>query len=110
MVWRYGLGDRMILDFDKYIVVKSEPELRHILAHLMFAIECLAKNCPRGALDNIKSVEGLVMFDGDTPQDWERYYKNVERRIKLMACKGRKTTKGKSKSKKCKGRTKCKGK
>lgn len=55
------------------IIVKLEPELRHILAHFYYAIECLINNQKYGALDNIKSIEGLIMFEGD-PSDWEKYY------------------------------------
>lgn len=69
--------NKTLKSLEDYISVKSEPEIRHIFAHLMFAIECLIKNCPNGAMDNIKSVEGLIMFDGDDPEDWERYYQNV---------------------------------
>lgn len=85
---------------NKYLIVKTEPELRHILAHMMFAIECLIKKCPNGAMDNIKSIEGLVMFDGDDPEDWERYYRNVKKREGVMqvGCKKR------GGKKKCKGR------
>ena len=68
----------------EYLIVKTEPELRHIIAHLIFAIECLIDKCPMGAMDNIKSIEGLIMFDGDNPKDWEKYYKNVLKKKEVM--------------------------
>lgn len=107
--------------FNKALIVKMEPELRHVLAHLYYAIECLAKDCPLGALDNLKSIEGLIMFDGDEPEDWERYYnemvnrglaraelKNFLKEKKKMACTEKTKKSARKTSKKCKG--KCKGK
>jgi len=101
--------------FNDYLSIKMEPEIRHVLAHIMFAVECLTKNCPIGAMDNIKSIEGLVMFDGDDPKEWEKYYKSVTQKRKVV----NKMEGKKSGSKKCKGKggkcsqksgKKCKGK
>jgi len=64
----------LLTDFEDHVVIKDNPELRHVFAHILFAIEALAKNCPTGAMDNVKSVEGLVLFEGDDPVDWESYY------------------------------------
>lgn len=48
------------------ISVKTEAELRHVLAHLYYAIEHLAAEPPRSALATmeLKSIEGLVFWDG----------------------------------------------
>jgi len=66
--------DKPLDMFDDQICIKMEPELRHVLAHIYYAIECLAQNAPIGALDNLKSIEGLLMFEGDE-LDWERFYR-----------------------------------
>lgn len=56
------------------ISVKKEPELRHVLAHLYYAIEHLARREPRtmAAWHELKSIEGLVFFDGDD-EDYENW-------------------------------------
>ena len=69
-----------------YIIVKNEPEIRHILAHILVAIYALADNCPLTAEDSIKSIEGLVTFNTDDPKESEKFYKEVNK----MACIGRK--------------------
>ena len=61
------------------LIVKGEPELRHILAHLHQAIDALADGCVRVAKDELESVEGLLMYDGET-QDQEECLKWLEKR------------------------------
>lgn len=61
--------------FEDQITIKMEPELRHALAHIYYAVEALAHNRPISALDNLRSIESLIMFDGDE-DDWETYYRN----------------------------------
>lgn len=61
----------------KNVRIRLEPELRHTLAHLVYAVECLASNCPLGAKDNLKSIEGTLMFEGESHQEWERYFEAV---------------------------------
>jgi hypothetical protein len=101
-------------DFSDQISIKMEPELRHVLAHLFYALEAVVKKCPQGAMDNLRCVEGLVFFEGDQPEGWERYYTQV-RSKSMKKCKGKAKCKGKKKatrkkackkksSKKCKGR------
>jgi hypothetical protein len=45
--------------------IKANAELRHVLAHIMSAIEELAHDRPRSALHELEGIEGLVLFRGD---------------------------------------------
>lgn len=45
--------------------IKANPELRHVLAHIMSAIEELANGRPLSAIHEIQGVESLVLFFGD---------------------------------------------
>ncbi len=54
--------------FADALVVKTEPELRHVLAHLYYAIDHLVADRPIMAMNELKSIEGLVFFDGDDDQ------------------------------------------
>lgn len=45
--------------------VKSEPELRHVLAHLWYALEAMCRGKCGEALYELKSVEGLIFFEDD---------------------------------------------
>ncbi len=45
--------------------IKANSELRHVLAHIMNAIEELANGRPKSALHEIEGVESLVFFRGD---------------------------------------------
>lgn len=72
------------------VPVKGRPELRHILAHLYMAIECTIRDCPNGALDHLKSIEGLIFFDGDDPQDYEDWYRQQQKRLSKKKRNGRK--------------------
>ena len=97
--------------FEKTLSIKTEPELRHVLAHIYYSIECLCEEppCVFGALDNLKSIEGLIMFDGDGARDWESYYEEMARRGRLgkalkMKMKKKKDKKKKKKKGKCKGK------
>ena len=49
------------------IDLKAEPELRHVLAHLIGAIEALKEGCPRKAQMEIDSIAELVFFADDDP-------------------------------------------
>jgi len=66
--------DQILDSLDDQLSIKMEPELRHVLAHFYYAIECLIHKQKAGAMDNIKCIEGLIMFDGNDPSDWEKYY------------------------------------
>jgi len=123
----------VVQPFDDQISIKCEPELRHVLIHLFYAVECLAAGCPIGCLDNLRSVEGLLAFDGDGPDEWEAFYReqyrngrlkgerwkwvrhwlmDQKKKEKRQMKKKKKSCHGKKKSchgKKCKGK-KCKGK
>ena len=50
------------------ISIKMEPELRHVLAHLVYAIQALAKGQPAEALYEIKGFDGLIFWDSDEGQ------------------------------------------
>lgn len=45
--------------------IKEEPELRHALAHIYYAIEALSNGHAAEALYELKSIEGLVFWDSD---------------------------------------------
>lgn len=45
------------------IVIKQQPELRHVLSHLHNAIEHLAEGAPESALHELESVAGLVFWE-----------------------------------------------
>ena len=47
------------------ISVKEHPELRHVLAHLYYAIEALSSGHSGEALYELRSIEGLVFWDTD---------------------------------------------
>lgn len=47
------------------IRILEESELRHVLAHLHLAIEELAGGHPEMALDDLRSIEGLVFYGLD---------------------------------------------
>lgn len=77
------------------LVVKREPELRHVLAHLYYAIDALRQGLPRLALLELQSIEGLV-FWGTDDEEVERWIRAAERKERAMK---RKKKKG---GKKCK--------
>lgn len=70
------MGKKKKKIFENQVIIKMNPELRHVFAHLYYAIEAAIEKCPNSAMDNLKSIEGLIMFEGDEHKDWERYYKN----------------------------------
>ncbi len=45
------------------MVIKREPELRHVLSHLMNAIEHLAEGATESALHELESISGLVFWE-----------------------------------------------
>lgn len=52
------------------ISIKKHPELRHALAHMYYAIECLTRGKTDAALFELESIEGLIFWDDD--RDMER--------------------------------------
>ena len=57
--------------------IKMEPELRHALAHMIYAIDALAKGEVEEAKFEIESIRGLVFWDSDEGQtadskEWAR--------------------------------------
>ncbi len=52
------------------ISIKKNPELRHALAHMYYAIECLTRGKLDAALFELESIEGLIFWDDD--RDMER--------------------------------------
>ena len=59
------------------IVLKDEPEPRHVIAHLIEAITAVANGNAAGAVYELASIEGLVLFDGD--QDFKEYIDGLQR-------------------------------
>ena len=45
--------------------IKSEPELQHVLAHMLRAIQFCAEGELEAALYECESIESMVTFDGD---------------------------------------------
>ena len=56
--------------------VKSEAELRHVIAHLYGAIEALTNGHARTARDELTCVHGLVFFESE--EEAEAYYQSQE--------------------------------
>ena len=59
------------------IIIKDESELRHVLAHMFEAIRMAAKADEEAALYELRSIEGLVLFDGD--EDFRRYVNGMSK-------------------------------
>ena len=53
------------MNLDDIISIKDEPELRHALAHMYYAIEALSKGNKREALYELKSIESLIFWEDD---------------------------------------------
>ncbi len=62
--------------FEDQIVLKLEPELRHVCAHFFFALEALAHGRPVLALENLRSIESLIMSDGNDA-NWEQELRSL---------------------------------
>lgn len=48
--------------------VKMNPELRHVLAHMIYAIDCLVAGNTAEAAYELESIRGLVFWDSDKGQ------------------------------------------
>ena len=59
------------------IVLKDEPELRHVIAHLFEAIRMAGKGDEAACWYELKSIEGLILFDGD--DDYQEYVNDLQR-------------------------------
>lgn len=53
--------------------IKLQPELRHVLTHLYYAIDHLIHSRSLSAKAELLSVEGLVFFDGGD-DDYEKWF------------------------------------
>ena len=83
------------------IVILSEPELRHVLAHLVLAIEHAAEGRSRAARMELESVQGLIFY----PRSDRATEKLLGRLEKRMGHGKKKGGKGKGH----KGKGKCTG-
>ena len=45
--------------------IKRHPELRHVLAHIVEAIEELAAGRPESAKHELEGIQGLIFFEND---------------------------------------------
>ncbi len=63
-----------------YVSVREEPELRHVFAHMLYAIRALAGGHVRVAEYEVAQVEGLVMWDDDSDEAVERWLAAKEER------------------------------
>ena len=59
------------------IIIKDEPELRHVFAHFIEAIRMASLGDEKTTLYEIQSIEGLVLFDGD--DDFRSYVNGLSR-------------------------------
>ena len=59
------------------IVLKDEPELRHVIAHMFEAIRMAGKGDEKAVLYELRSIEGLILFDGD--KDFQEYVNGLQR-------------------------------
>ena len=55
------------------ITLKQLPELRHVLAHLMLALEELAEGDSKAALYELRQCRGMLLWKGDA--DFRRWVK-----------------------------------
>ena len=60
------------------IVIKADPELRHVLSHMILALRALAEGHPRVAQYELQQIEGLVFFESDDDASLEAW---LERRV-----------------------------
>jgi len=60
--------------FEEALCVRTEPELRHVLAHLYYAIDHVIAQRYSTARMELKSIEGLIFFEGgdDDYEAWLR--------------------------------------
>lgn len=62
------------------IDIKDEPELRHVLAHIFYAIEALKAGCPLATQFELDGVKELVFWGDDS---YEAIEADLQRREKL---------------------------
>ena len=53
------------MNIDETMSIKDEPELRHALAHMYYAIEALSKGHKKEAAYELKSIEALIFWEDD---------------------------------------------
>lgn len=70
------------------MIIKDEPELRHVLAHLIMAIDAITEGNLKVAKHEVESIEGLIMWNSD--QDMINHIEDIK-----MACTSRKVRKPK---------------
>lgn len=61
------------------IKLKQLPELRHVLAHLMLALEELAEGETKAALYELKQCRGMLLWKGDA--DFRRWVRKENLRM-----------------------------
>jgi hypothetical protein len=59
------------------ISIKMEPEIRHVLAHMIYAIEALANGNQGEAQYEIEQIKGLLFWDSDAASagDMEKWHR-----------------------------------
>jgi hypothetical protein len=80
--------------------LKNEPELRHVLAHLFYAIRALRNGQLRLSLYELESVEGLIFWGESDPR--------IERWLRREAMKKKNWLRREAMKKKKKGKKNCK--
>jgi len=53
------------MNIDEILSIKDEPELRHALAHMYYAIEALSKGHKKEAAYELRSIEALIFWEDD---------------------------------------------
>jgi len=74
------------MKFEDQIVIKLEPELRHVLAHLIVALYAVIDGNLQTAEENLRSVESTVFFGSEE----DELTSLLKRKAKSMAKKKRK--------------------
>lgn len=55
----------MMIMCDCKISIKEQAELRHVLAHIVYAIKALAEGNDNEAIYEVDQVEGLIFWEDD---------------------------------------------
>ncbi len=81
--------DNAVFDPEESICIKDQPEIRHVLSHLYFAIEALTEDHKLEALYELKSIESLIFWEDEAGQtrtcegnDMAKHKKNCKNKRK----------------------------
>ena len=70
--------------FENQIKIKSNPELRHVLAHMVVAMQEIIDGHPLSAEENLRSIESVLFYE-----DEEHELESLKRKERSMAKKSK---------------------